>query len=134
MQNKHKIKSRTKVIVERGPQNIRREQNEWEMQSRKRKMENNPEELHNMEKVRKKLSRKKQISQNPEKVKEDQLRWQQKARPVDTENKRLLRFRKKTMFNAIFTCICCQRNLFECNVVKFTTKLLVQMETKNPGL
>ena len=38
------------------------------------------------------------------------------------------------MFNAIFTCLCCQRNLFECNVNIFTTKLLAEINTKKPGL
>ena len=38
------------------------------------------------------------------------------------------------MFNAIFTCICCHRDLFECNVIKFTNNLLIQIESKKPGL
>ena len=38
------------------------------------------------------------------------------------------------MYNAIFTCMCCHRNLFECNVSKFTTKLLAEIETKKPGI
>ena len=97
-------------------------------------MENDPETLHKNEKFRKKLSRKKQQEENPRKVKEDQNKWQQKCRLVDSEKKRLYKFKKKTMFNAIFTGLCCHRNLFECNVSNFTNKLLAEIETKKPGL
>jgi hypothetical protein len=102
--------------------------------SRKRKQEGEPETLHFNEKVRKKLSRKKQLNENPQKVKDDQNRWQEKSRLIDSEKKRLSKFRRSTMFNAIFTCMCCQRNLFECNVSKFTTQLLAEIETKKPGI
>ena len=30
--------------------------------------------------------------------------------------------------------MCCQRNLFECNVSKFTTQLLAEIEAKKPGI
>ena len=68
------------------------------------------------------------------KLKEDQIKWQQKHRLIDSEKKRLKKFRRKTMFNAIFTCICCHRDLFECNVIKFSDNLLIQIESKKPGL
>ena len=86
------------------------------------------------QKDRKQMSRKIQRNQNPDKVNEDQRKWQTKCRLVDTDKKRLYNFRKNTMLNAIFTCLCCQRNLFECNVIKFTTELLAQIETKKPGI
>ena len=73
---------------------------------------------------RKKLSRAKQKQEAPLKLKEDQNRWQQKHRLVDSQKKRLYRFKRNTMFNAIFTCMCCQRNLFKFNVTKFTSNLL----------
>ena len=92
--------------MEKGPQKVRLEQKEWEKQSRKRKLENDSEELHREEKVRKKLSRKKQRMENPQKVKEDQNKWQHNARLVDSDMKRLLKFCKRTMHNAIFICIC----------------------------
>ena len=38
------------------------------------------------------------------------------------------------MYNAIFTCSCCQRNLFDSNVNKFDDKLKSQIELKKPGL
>ena len=90
--------------------------------------------MHTNEVRRKKLSRNKQKLEAPEKLKKDQRKWHQKHRLVDTEKKRLEKFRRKTMYNAIFTCMCCHRNLFECNVVKFTEELFVKIETKKPGL
>jgi hypothetical protein len=133
-QNKTKLKSQTKLRVEKGPTNIRNEQNARKEESRKRKVEDDHNALHTNEKDRKKLSRQKQKEENPRTVKEDQNKWQQKHRLVDSEKKRLMKFRKKTMFNAIFTCVCCQRNLFESNVIKFTTKLVTEIETKKHGL
>ena len=120
--------------VEKGPIRIRKEQNAFECLSRKRKMESDPMRLKSDEIKRKKLSRTKQKQEAPIKLKEDQNRWQKKHRLVDSEKKRLHRFRRNTMFNAIFTCMCCQRNLFECNVTKFTPALLAEIETKKPGL
>ena len=38
------------------------------------------------------------------------------------------------MYNAIFTCCCCQRNLFECNVSKLTPNFISAIETKKPGI
>ena len=38
------------------------------------------------------------------------------------------------MFNAIFTCSCCHRNLFDCNVCKLDNKLRTEIESKKPGL
>ena len=80
------------------------------------------------------MSRTKQRTEAPEKLKEDQNKWQQKLRLIDSEKKRLKKFRRKTMFNAIFTCMCCQRDLFECNVIKFTDNLEFQINSKKPGL
>ena len=39
-----------------------------------------------------------------------------------------------TMYNAIFTCCCCQSNLFDCNVSKLDDKLIMMIASKNPGL
>ena len=120
--------------MEKGPQHIKNAQNSWKRLSRKRKHENEPESLHLNEKERKKLSRHKQLKENPQKVKNDQNRWQESSRLIDSEKKRLRKFKRSTMFNAIFTCLCCQRNLFECNVSQFTTQLLAEIETKKPGI
>ena len=38
------------------------------------------------------------------------------------------------MFNAIFTCSCCQRNLFDCNVNKIDDKFIMAIRAKKPGL
>ena len=132
--NKLKEKSRNKLRVEKGPRKMREEQNTWDLLSRKRKMESDPENVHRNEVRRKKLSIAKQKSEAPEKLREDQKKWQQKHRLVDTEKKRLKKFRRKTMFNAIFTCLCCQRNLFECNVIEFNEELYSKIENKKPGL
>ena len=35
---------------------------------------------------------------------------------------------------AIFSCMCCERNLFESNVAKVDSKLITQIETKKKGL
>ena len=102
--------------------------------SRMNHMENNPEILRMQETNRKKLSRKKQRHENPEKLKEDQNKWQTKCRLVVTEKGRLHKFLKRTMYNAVFTCCCCQRNLFECNVSKLTQHFISQIETKKPGI
>ena len=132
--NEHKLRSRDKLMVEGGPVNLRKEQNVWEKESRKRRIDDDPKALHNNEKKRKKLSRRKQLNVNPKKFKEEQCKRKQKYKLIDTEKKRLKRFRQITMYNAIFTCICCQRNLFECNITKFTNKLCIEIETKKPGL
>ena len=132
--NKEKDKSRDKLRVEKGPLKLRNAQNVWKLQSRKRKMESDPESVHTNMVRQKKLSRAKQKLEAPEKLREDQRKWQQKHRLVDTEKKRLEKFRRKTMFNAIFTCLCCQRNLFECNVIEFNEELYSKIENKRPGL
>ena len=62
------------------------------------------------------------------------MKRQNKCRIVDSQNTRLKKFRERTMYNAIFTCTCCQRNLFDCNVSGFDDKLITQIETKKPGL
>ena len=116
--------------MEKGPLKLCEEQNEWELKSRKRKIESDPESVHKNEVRRKKLSRAMQKLEAPEKLKEDQRIWQQKHRLVDTEKKRLKKFRRKTMFNAIFTCLCCHRNLFESNVIEFTEELYNKIESK----
>ena len=119
-QNELKAKSRIKSRVEKGPSKVRKEQNAWELQSRKRKMESDLENVQTNELRWKKLSRTKQKLEAPEKFRKDQWKWNQKRRLIDTEKKRLEKFIRKTMYNAIFTCMCCHRNRFECNVVKFT--------------
>ena len=133
-QNKRKAESDRKLRVERGPLQIKRNQNERKEKSRMNHMENNPEILRMQETNRKKLSRKKQRHENPEKLKEDQNKWQTKCRLVETEKGRLHKFLKRTMYNAVFTCCCCQRNLFECNVSKLTQHFISQIETKKPGI
>ena len=120
--------------VEKGPQKVREAQNKWELISRKRKIVIDAESVHQSELKRKKLSRKIQKKTTPIKLKNDQNRWQQKHRLVDSRKKRLNNFKRNTMFNAIFTCLCCHRNLFECNVTKFTSELQTEIETKKPGL
>ena len=133
-QVERKVKSRDKSRVEKGPENIRKDQREWKLNSRKRKIEEDAGSVHINEQKRKNLSRNKQRMEDPEKLKENQNMWQQKYRLVDSEKKRLRKFKRNTMFNAMFTCICCQRNLFECNVNIFTTKLRAEIEAKKPGL
>ena len=94
-------------------------------------MEVDPEVTRNKECKKKSLSRKRQKLNNPQKVKEDQQRWQMKSRLVDSEKKRLRRFKDRTMLNAIFTCSCCQRNLFDCNVSKLDSKFIAEIKTKS---
>ena len=88
-------------------------------------MDEEPETVHKNEKKRKVLSRQRLQKENPEKVKEDQRKWDFKRNHVNSENRRLKKFRERTMFNAIFTCSCCQRNLFDCNVNKIDDKLIM---------
>ena len=76
----------------------------------------------------------KQRKTNPKKVKQDQIKRHEKCRKVNTEQKRLKKFRESTIFNAIFTCCCCQRNLFTGNVTKFNQRLQTDIEKKKPGL
>ena len=87
-------------------------------------MAKNPEILKINESNRKKLSLKKQRRENPEKLRANLQKWQAKCRLVENEKDRLRKFLKRTMYNAIFTCCCCQRNLFECNVSKLTPNVI----------
>ena len=97
-------------------------------------MDVDPEETRNKESKKKSLSRTRQKLNDPQKLKEDEQRRQKKKRLIDSEKKRLRRFKERTMLNAIFTCSCCQRNLFDCNVSKLDSKLIAEIETKKPGL
>ena len=133
-QNKQKVRNRDKLIVEKGPAHIRKQENNRTLASRKRKVEDDPEHLKSDEIKRKRLSRNKQRVLNPEKVKEDQRKWQKRSRLVDSQKKRLQKFREHTMLNAIFTCSCCQRNLFDCNVCKLDFKLITKIEGKKTGI
>ena len=132
--NGQKIKSRNKLLVEKGPIQIWDQENQWKKESRKRNIEVNPKETRNKENKKKSLSRKRQKMNDPHKVKEDQQRWHKKSRLIDSEKKRLKRFRERTMLNAIFTCSCCQKNLLDCNVCKWETKLITEIGTKRSGL
>ena len=76
----------------------------------------------------------KQRKENPKKVKQDQNKVQNKFRHVNNEQTQMKLFRERTMFYSIFTCCCCQRNLFKCNVAKFNQRLQTDIETKKPGL
>ena len=98
------------------------------------KGEDNDKQIKSTEKNRKRLSRFRQKEANPEKLKEDQNRWKTQERQNQTEQRRLKRFLRSTMYNAIFPCICCQRLLFECNVRKVDTALIADVETKKKGL
>ena len=134
-QNKWKGKSRANLREEKGPEVIKSDQNKCKGKSRANiREEKGPELVQENQNKWKRLSRQKQRDQNPKKVKEDQNKWQYKARLIDSDKKRLLKFIKRTMHNAIFICICCQRRLLECNVSKWTTKLESVIETKKPGL
>ena len=113
---------------------MRKQQNAWNLTSRKRKLVNDSAEVNMDERKRKKLTRNKQKEVDPVTVKENQRKWQSKSRLIDSEKKRIMKFREQTKFNAIFSCSCCQRNLFECNVCKFDSKLITEIETKKPGL
>ena len=116
--------------MEKGPVQIRKDANEWKQKSRKQKLETDPETLLGAERKKQRLSRQRQRKVNPEKLKRDQA----KSRLIDSEKKRLKKFRERTMYNAIFPCSCCQRNLFDSNVSRFDEKLITNIETKKPGL
>ena len=134
-QNDRKTKSRNKLIVEKGPVLIKKEQTEWKSKSREKllekkgciqiKKENNAWKLQ---------SRKRKFRNDPHQLLEDERKRKEKSRIVDSERKRLKKFIERTMYNAIFTCSCCQRNLFDSNVIKFDDKLKSQIELKQPGL
>ena len=121
--------------MERGPVQIKMKSKHWKTESRKRKLEVDPDPVstRSEENKKRRLSRKKQRENNPEKVKENQSKWQKSSRLIDSEKKRLKRFKERTMMNAIFTCSCCQRNLFDCNVCKLDAKLITAIETKRRG-
>ena len=101
--NKQKIKSRNKLIVERGPVQIKIQENKWKRESRKQNLEVDPEGTRNEERKRKGLSMKRQRQNDPEKFKEDQRKRQMKSKLIDSEMKRLKKFKERTMLNAIFT-------------------------------
>ena len=113
--------------MERGPKRIKRVQNERKERSRQINIEKDKAKVRDEERIWKRLSLRKQR-------KEDQNKRQEKCRQINTEQKRLKAFRESTMFNAMFTCCCCQRNLFKGNVTKFNQKLHSDVETKKPGL
>ena len=98
-----------KSIKEKGIAEVRTKENKRKLESRKRKMKHDPTSVHNAEKKRKRLSR-----------------------LVDSAKKRIRKFLKQTMFNAVFTCSCCQRNLFDCNVSIIDSKLITDIDSKNP--
>ena len=133
-QKNQKLRSRNKLRVELGPKHLRMQQNHWKEASRKRKLADDEESTRNKENFRKKLSRNTQRERDPENVKENQRKWQQKSRLIDSLKKRLKKFKERTMLNAIFTCSCCHRNLFDCNVCKLDNKLKTEIESKKPGL
>ena len=120
-ENENRAKSRNKQLVEKGPAHIRKENNAWKLKSRMHKMDEEPETVHKDEKKRKLLSRQRLKEENPDKVKVDQRKWNNKRNHVNSEKKRLKKFRERTMFNAIFTCSCCQRNLLTVMSIKLMT-------------
>jgi hypothetical protein len=65
------------------------------LKNRKRKIEVDHDAIKIDETKRKRLSRNKQRELKPDKVKEDQRKWQTKSRLVDSQKKRLKKFRIK---------------------------------------
>ena len=133
-QNKRKIKSQA-LKKANDEKNMKKQQAEWRSRHlNKVKEEKGQLVVKDMQTGRKRLSRCKQREENPKKVKEDQLRWAEQFNLNQTEEKRIKKFLRSTLYNAIFTCICCQRNLFESNVHKVDSKLIADIETKKKGL
>ena len=128
-QAERKAKSDMKHRVEQGPLKVKKDQNERKAKSRMNQIATNPEILKINETNRKKLSLQKQRRENPEQLRANLLKWQAKCRRVESERERIHRFLKRTMYNAIFTCCWCQRNLFECNVSKLTPNFIALIET-----
>ena len=120
--------------MQRGPQQIKRSQNERKENSRQQNIEKDQAKVKDEERKPKRLSLQKQRKEDPKKVKQDQIKRQVKCRHVNTEQKLLKQFRECTMFNALLTCCSCQRNLFKGNVTKFIQRLQTHIETKKPGL
>ena len=134
-QNNKKLRSRSKLIVEKGPMQIRKEQNEFKAKSREKLIiEKGIEQIRLENRNWKLKSRKRKLQKDPSRLLKDERKRLKKSRIIDSEKKRLKKFREKTLYNAIFTCSCCQRNLFDCNVSRIDDKLIAAIETKKPGL
>ena len=63
-------------------------------------------------------------------MKDDQNRWQGKHRRVMNAIDRLCEFKKATMYNAIFICICCHQRMFQSNVRLYTKQLKFEINEK----
>ena len=133
--SKKTAKNRSKMIVEKGPIKVRYEENERKAKSRANLIkERGIAQVTNQEKNRKLQSRKRKMQIDPKSVHANEKSRKRQSRLVDSAKKRLRKFMQQTMFNAIFTCSCCQRNLFDCNVSNIDSKLITYIETKKPGL
>ena len=80
--------------------------------------EEDEEKVKEQQAQRNRLSRGKRKADDPQKTKDDQNRWQEKHRRVINEIDRLREFKKATMYNAIFICICCHQ---ECSSQMFAS-------------
>ena len=134
-ENKKKAKSRTKLIVEKGPIQVRKGEKESTMKNREKSIiECGLENVRKEEKKRTLKSRKRRMIHEPQIVLDAEKKRKRLSRLVNSSKERLKKFRKQTMFNAIFSCSCCQRNLFDCNVSNMDSKLIADVETKRAGL
>ena len=132
-ENEWKRKSDAKLRQERGEKEVKKQQTERKLKSNsKLRLERGAETLKESAMIQKRLSRFRQKELNPQKLKDDEHRWHQQRK--QTEEKRLNKFLRSTLYSAIFPCISCQRLLFESNVCKVESKLIVQIETKKKGL
>ena len=128
-ENKKKAKSRGKLIVEKGPIQVRKEEKESKERRRaKLTMEHDLEHVRKQENKRKLESRKCKMKHDPTSVHNAEKKRKRLSRLVDSDKKRIKKFLKQTMFNAVFTCSCCQRNLFDCNVSIIDSKLITDID------
>ena len=133
--NESKTKSDSKIRKKIGDAAVKEKQNERKAKSdvniRMKIGDGAMKEIHGK---RKRLSRNKQKVTNPQKFKNDRKRWDETYKLSNSEKSRLLKFLRSILYNAIFPCICCQRNLFESNVCEVDDYLIAQIETKKDGL
>ena len=94
-QNEWKLKSRNKLIIEKGAEQIRREENERKLKSRNKMMvEKGPVNIRKEENERKLKSRKHKLGDDPQQLQIDRKR--ETDFPYKNGEKRMLTMSKKT--------------------------------------
>jgi hypothetical protein len=135
--NKIRDREKKKKQKEKDPITFKLNRNERAMKAKQKQKEADPESFNQSNNEAAKKSQKKRRDISPESFIRSNRKALKKSRMKSSaavdDRKRILNFKKATLFGPIFICSCCKRQLFENGVTKITTKFTTKLHKNHPG-